>query len=171
MLSPADVWAVGSDRGIRAFTMHWDGRRWQTVPIRGCCELLSVTGRSASGAWTADTTGRFTHAYQSRVGGWDGRVLRPVTAANAGATIVEAISAIPNGQVFLAGTGTNSSGTGYPFLEPPCRASPRTVRHGTTRHETPAKTRFLTAARAVPYRRKPRSVYVTHRRAASPLDR
>src|SRR5687768_2386488 len=38
VISPNDVWAVGSHQGrhylrTRPFTMHWDGAQWTVVPV------------------------------------------------------------------------------------------------------------------------------------------
>ena len=54
-LSPRDVWAVGWLRisnglpAARALVLHWDGRRWQDVPLPGHLILTALAGRPLEG--------------------------------------------------------------------------------------------------------------------------
>jgi hypothetical protein len=118
MISPADGWAVGSDRGTRTLALHWDGHRWRSVADAGCCELLAVARGTASDSWSAGYTApRRTGAFQSRVEHWAGLTRKQIPAPSVGTTFIVAVSVLPDGVVYLAGTGANASDTTYPVLE------------------------------------------------------
>jgi len=68
--SPSDVWAVGSDQGIKAVLVNWNGNAWQNLPApAGVPQLSSVAAVSPSDAWTAAVTS----AHVSQIFHWDGQ--------------------------------------------------------------------------------------------------
>jgi hypothetical protein len=112
MQSQTQGWAVGDDHdlGPHVVALHWDGIRWRPTPTPGCCELLAAAATRNGGVWAAgyavDPRG---HGYRSRAEQWNGTRFVPIPAPNIGATIIDALSALPNGRVYLAGTGANAT--------------------------------------------------------------
>ncbi|MFB7168668.1 hypothetical protein [Streptomyces sp. NPDC056242] len=75
-LSPRDVWAVGEGRG-RPVTLHWDGRRWRTVPLPPAVagpagELRGIAAQSPTQLWAIGRTGRTGDAVGPVAVRWDG---------------------------------------------------------------------------------------------------
>jgi hypothetical protein len=118
MQSQTQGWAVGDDRdhGQHVVALHWDGIRWRPTPTPGCCELLAAASNRVMWAagYGVDPRG---HGYLSRVERWDSNRFVPIPAPNIGMTTISALSGLPNGHVYLAGTGANSNGTTYLILE------------------------------------------------------
>ena len=117
MQSSTQGWAVGDDRGTHTIALHWDGTHWRPAAQHGCCELLAAAATADSGWAAGDAIDRHGHGYQSRAERWDRSRFVPIPAPNVGATTINALSALPDGRVYLAGTGANGNGTSYPILE------------------------------------------------------
>lgn len=85
--SPANVWLLGS--GSTGVAAHWNGSRWSTTNLPGCCTVLIRTGAvlSSSDAWAfggiVPRGGQSEHPYVARLrrGSWR-QVRLPRTIAN-----------------------------------------------------------------------------------------
>jgi hypothetical protein len=117
MQSSTQGWAVGGDRGTRTVALHWDGTKWRPTSTPGCCEFLAATATPEGDAWIAGYSDRPGRRFQSRAERWTGNRFVPTPAPNVGATTIGALSALPDGRVYLAGTGANPEDTSYPILE------------------------------------------------------
>jgi hypothetical protein len=117
MRSSTQGWAVGGDRGTHTVALHRDGNKWHPTSTPGCCEFLAATATPEGGAWVAGYTDRPGHGFRSRAVRWTGNRFVPTPAPNVGVTTIGALSALPDGRVYLAGTGSNGDDTSYPILE------------------------------------------------------
>jgi hypothetical protein len=71
----SDVWAVGSQGVVgtdteRSLALHWDGRRWTTVPSPGQAGLLGADGTGPDDLWAVGGT---PDGGRSVIQHWDGR--------------------------------------------------------------------------------------------------
>jgi hypothetical protein len=117
MLSHTDGWAVGR-RGspFKPVVLHWNGSRWTPISTRACCELFAVAARDPQDVWAVGYTGH-GDGYQARVDHWDGRRWQTIPTPTGGSnTVLNAGSTLTTGEMLVAGTTTNSSGTNYPVL-------------------------------------------------------
>jgi hypothetical protein len=64
--SPDDVWAVGSE-----LMEHWDGTRWQRVPVPANEYLNAITALAPDDAWAVGDTG--DPVRMALIARWDGR--------------------------------------------------------------------------------------------------
>jgi hypothetical protein len=117
MRSSTQGWAVGGDRGTRTIALHWDGNEWRFTSTPGCCEFLAATATPQGDAWVAGYSNRPGRGFQSRAERWTGNRFVPTPAPNVGASTINAASALPDGRVYVAGTGANPDDTSYPIVE------------------------------------------------------
>ena len=102
-VSPRDVWATG-DRaatpprpGLEALVEHWDGVRWQTVPVSGT-SVLGVAALSRRDVWavgSGDQGGLIEH--------WDGVRWRVVYEPGPHRVCCSGIAALARDDVWAAG--------------------------------------------------------------------
>jgi hypothetical protein len=89
VLSPANVWAVGSSGRVSGDVFHWNGTRWQSYNLNLLPEALSAS--AASNVWVTGLTFTFP-ARKVTANRWNGRrwlpvsMPHPVTAGNPGVT-------------------------------------------------------------------------------------
>jgi len=121
-ISPTDAWAVGSQRGatgaIVTFTMHWDGVSWNEVPSpnpstagNATNVLRSVAAVSPGNVWAVgmyhnDQTN--VHQRRTLTLHWSGirwSILPSPTPGHSGE--LNAVAALPKGQVFASGLYSN----------------------------------------------------------------
>ena len=118
-----DVWAVGSvagDPGPRAVVMHWDGRLWRVVDLRGAAprsELVSIDSVSADDVWAFGYAGpwNYGYGYSPIVLRWNGsrwtRVL--FSKGEYKDWAYGALDIAPSGEVWM-GVGEQSDAGGSP---------------------------------------------------------
>jgi hypothetical protein len=117
---PADAWAVGADaetgleRG-RPLILHWNGRAWSKVTLRGVPGpgfLSSVSAGSRSDVWALGT---------DRLGAvllhWNGRRWRAVGFPGRATTAMTTVAAAPGGRAWLAGSRTDAAGNSEILVE------------------------------------------------------
>ena len=117
MLSHIDGWAVGRQGSpFKPVILHWNGTRWTASRTSRCCELVALAARDAEDVWAVGYTSN-GDGYQARVDQWNGHQWQTVPTLTGGSdTTLKAVSALPTGEILVAGTTTNPSGTNYPVL-------------------------------------------------------
>jgi len=117
MLSHIDGWAVGRQGSpFKPVILHWNGTRWTASRTSRCCELVALAARDAEDVWAVGYTSN-GDGYQARVDQWNGHQWQTVPTLTGGSdTTLKAVSALPTGEILVAGTTNNPSGTNYPVL-------------------------------------------------------
>jgi Phosphoesterase family len=126
-LSPADVWAVGSQEGgnglLETLAEHWNGHSWTVVPTPdpgpSGNQLYAVDAVGPGDVWAAgQQLGR--HAPdQGLVEHWDGKSwsVVPLPASASASVLLDGIAATPDGQAYVAGEADSPAGGGRPLIE------------------------------------------------------
>lgn len=127
-LSAHDVWAVGSWNDAAAFqdrslAEHFDGRRWQEVPLPAepagrSAYPSALAGVSADDLWTVGVTA------QDRISTprplayhWNGRAWSSVATPDPGGDALLLGAAAERGGVWAVGVAYNAQGEGHPLIE------------------------------------------------------
>lgn len=111
--APNDLWAAGYYElaGVLHYLVErWDGHTWNVMPApapgKKIAILHQIVAVSDQNVWAIDTDGALFH--------WNGSVWTSSSLPNADQNGYEAssIAALPNGQLWLAGTARNPTGPG-----------------------------------------------------------
>ena len=117
---PADAWAVGSEAETgfeqgRPMILHWNGRAWSKVALRGVPgdgDLTSVSAGSRSDAWALGTG-----AVSDILLHWNGRQWRSVGFPGRFARDAVSVAAAPGGAAWLVGARTDAAGNDEILVE------------------------------------------------------
>lgn len=127
-VSSSDVWAVGyynnSSSVYRTLIEHWDGTSWTQSPSynasTGNNELRAVAARANNNVWAVGSYDNGT-TYRTLIEHWDGTSWTQSPSDNAGTATnpngLYAISAVPGGDIWAAGTYDNASGKERTLVE------------------------------------------------------
>jgi hypothetical protein len=114
---PASAWAVGAEAetaqpdGSLAGTpliLHWNGRAWAKVALRGVPApgfFSTVSAGSRSNAWVLGTDRSGTVLLH-----WNGRRLRTVRFPEEATAFIASVAATPDGRAWLVGSRLDSAG-------------------------------------------------------------
>jgi hypothetical protein len=117
---PADAWAVGAEAETgfeqgRPMLLHWNGRAWSKVALRGvpgAGDLTSVSAGSRSDAWAlgyGSSGNLLLH--------WDSRRWRPVGFPGRAVGDAVDVAAAPGGAAWLVGARTDAAGNDEILVE------------------------------------------------------
>jgi hypothetical protein len=116
---PADAWVVGGDAITadedRPLILHWNGRSWSEVALRGVPgpgDLSSVSAWSRSDAWALGTD-----RYGTVLLHWNGRRWRSVNFPGRADADWYTVAAGPDGVAWLSGSRQDAQGTGPIVVE------------------------------------------------------
>jgi hypothetical protein len=125
MTGPSDGWAVGfllppGSADFRAYTVHWDGRRWRTVPVPAAAHSISdglnaVDALSPSNAWAVGDSLDNTSA--PMILHWNGHrwaLVRSAPVPHYRFSSLESVVARSPNDIWAVGDAENGVGAGTP---------------------------------------------------------
>ncbi len=104
VLSPNDVWAVGSNGSQQAFTEHWNGQKWsfQSSPLLSESFLTSVAAISSTDVWAVGYYGA-SGANQALTEHWNGQKWSIVSSPNFASDDLNSVIALSSTDVWAVG--------------------------------------------------------------------
>jgi hypothetical protein len=126
-LSKDNVWVVGDQEGknglFETLAEHWDGSDWTVVPTPdpggAGNHLYAVDAVSADNVWAVGQSLTGTGPDKPLVEHWDGVEWSAVTIPGLASQnlLLDAVTAGPGGQVWVAGEADSPAGGGQPLIE------------------------------------------------------